>query len=372
MNFRENSMAILHYQPYEKLPVVHFGFWIETLQKWYEEGHITEYEATHWGDGNEADQSIGKKLGFDFNWYSTYSPATGLKPAFERKILEYLPDDHVKVVDRAGVVVIEKLNTPSIPSEVDHLLKDRESWEKYYKEKLQYSDDRLNYEWLESLRDVNKRETPLGLFCGSLFGEIRNWLGVEGASYLYADDEDLYAEIIDTVGNLCYQTTKKALESGVTFDFGHFWEDICFKNGPLVIPSVFEELVGPHYRRITQLLNQHGVDIVSLDCDGCIDTLVPIWLENGVNTMFPIEVGVWNGNIAPWREQYGKKIRGVGGMNKVVFSRDYAAVEEEIERLKPLVELGGYIPCPDHRIAPDAKWENVQYYCEKMKETFGK
>ena len=28
--------------------------------------------------------------------------------------------------------------------------------------------------------------------------------------------------------------------------------------------------------------------------------------------------------------------------------------------------LGGYIPCPDHRIPPDAKFENVQYYCDKM------
>ena len=32
----------------------------------------------------------------------------------------------------------------------------------------------------------------------------------------------------------------------------------------------------------------------------------------------------------------------------------------EIERLKPLVDLGGYIPCPDHRIAPDAKFDLVR------------
>ena len=31
-----------------------------------------------------------------------------------------------------------------------------------------------------------------------------------------------------------------------------------------------------------------------------------------------------------------------------------------------LMELGGFIPCPDHRIAPDAIYENVQYYCDKM------
>jgi uroporphyrinogen decarboxylase len=87
--------------------------------------------------------------------------------------------------------------------------------------------------------------------------------------------------------------------------------------------------------------------------------------------MFPIEVGTWNGNIAPWREKYGKELRGVGGMNKTVFARDRAAVDGEIERLKPLVELGGYIPCPDHRIAPDAEWDLVRHYCERMRETFG-
>ncbi len=61
----------------------------------------------------------------------------------------------------------------------------------------------------------------------------------------------------------------------------------------------------------------------------------------------------------------------MGGMDKKVFACDYQAIDEEIQRLRPLVELGGYIPCPDHRIAPDAKWENVQYYCDQMRKIFG-
>jgi uroporphyrinogen decarboxylase len=59
--------------------------------------------------------------------------------------------------------------------------------------------------------------------------------------------------------------------------------------------------------------------------------------------MFPIEVGVWDASIAPWREKYGSGLRGVGGMNKNVLSYDKKAVDEEIERLKPLIALGGYI-----------------------------
>jgi len=211
----------------------------------------------------------------------------------------------------------------------------------------------------------------MGLFLGSLYGNIRNMLGVEELSYLAIDDEDLYVEIIDTIGNLCYKVAEKALSYGVEFEYAHFWEDICFKNGPLVNPSVFDECVGKHYRRLADLVNAHGIDIVSVDCDGCIDLLVPIWLKNGVNTMFPIEVGTWNASVRKWREQYGRELRGVGGMDKRVFAYDRAAVDAEIQRLKSLVELGGYIPCPDHRIAPDAKFELVQYYCDQFRKIIG-
>ncbi len=87
--------------------------------------------------------------------------------------------------------------------------------------------------------------------------------------------------------------------------------------------------------------------------------------------MFPIEVGTWNGSIRPWREKYGRELRGVGGMNKIVFTRDRAAVDAEIERIRPLVDLGGYLPCPDHRISPDAKFDLVRYYCDRMRQCFG-
>lgn len=369
MTNRERALAILNYEKYDRMPAVHFGYWEETLAKWYKEGHITKEEAMYWGDGNQYDTSIAEKLGFDFNWFRVFMTRQGmglLNPPFETKVIETTPEGYRKVVNSDGVIILEKRGIVSIPQEIDHLLKDRESFEKYYLPKLQFSPDRVDDSYLYSLKD-KPRENPLGLYCGSLFGRIRDMLGVEGTSYIYADDEDLFDEIINTVGELTYKTVEYILSFGVKFDFAHYWEDICFKNGPLVIPSVFQEKVGPHYKRISDLLNKNGVNIISLDCDGLIDSLIPTWINNGVNTMFPIEVGTWNANIRPWREKYGKEIRGVGGMNKNVFALDYAAVDEEIERLRPLIALGGYIPCPDHRIPPDAKWENVQYYCDKIK-----
>ena len=59
---------------------------------------------------------------------------------------------------------------------------------------------------------------------------------------------------------------------------------------------------------------------------------------------------------------------GVGGMDKVAFRKDEAAVDQEIQRMKRLASLGGFIPCPDHRLMPGSKFELVQYYAEEIKE----
>jgi len=381
MTHRERLLAVLNYQPYDHLPVVHFGFLQETLDKWEAEGHLTHEEACTYGDGNLTDLAICAKLGFDFNYHTLFGPDAGLRPAFESKVVAEFPDGSKHILSGEGLVLLHVPGAGSIQPDVDHLLKGREAWEALYKPKLQFSADRvtqavvrvndqmLSYEdgagdFLRS----GERDYPIGLRCGALFGNIRTWLTLEGSAYLLMDDEPLFDEIIEVNAELQYQCTKAALETGAKFDFAHFWEDIAFKNGPLISPKVFDEKVGPHYRRITELVNSYGLNIVSLDCDGLIDTLIPTWFNNGVNTMFPIEVGTWGANLAPWREQYGNGLLGVGGTDKKVFARDRDAVEAEIQRLKRLVDLGGYLPCPDHRIPNDAEWDNVRYYCDRMHE----
>lgn len=384
MNNRTRVLAILNYAPYDRLPIVHFGYWRELLARWATESHITQEEAANWADGNPIDQAVSRRLGFDFNWGATFNWKTRLFPPLESKVIEERADGSYLFLDEDGGLVIKKRGVVSIPTEVDHVLKSRKEWEEIFKPRLQFdrarvdsarvhtreTSLRLNHGGCNALQSP-EHENPRGLYCGSLLGVIRDWLGLVGMSYLMADDPALFDEIIATVSDLCYQGVAAILKTGARFDYGHFWEDICYRSGPLINPRVFARKIGPHYKRITDLLSQHDIHIVSVDCDGKIDALIPTWIENGVNTMFPIEVGTWHASIKPWREKYGKALRGVGGVNKTIFARDHAAIDAEIERLRPLVELGGYIPCPDHRLPGDARWENVQYYCDKMRRVFG-
>ena len=212
-------------------------------------------------------------------------------------------------------------------------------------------------------------DVPVGLHLGSVLGQIRDMVSVIGMSYLmYDEDEELFADIVDTYAEMQYKCAEAILETGAKFDFAHYWEDICFKNGPLLSPDLFDELCAKHYKKRTELCHKYGIDIISLDCDGVTDQILSTWVENGVNTMFPIEVGVWGDQFAPAREKYGNRVLGVGGMDKTALRIDKDAVDRELERMQKLTALGGFIPCPDHRLMPGSKFELVRYYAEEIKK----
>ena len=53
MNNRENTMAVLTYQDYTRIPVVSFGYWAETVLKWAQEGYISREEARDYIDSGD-------------------------------------------------------------------------------------------------------------------------------------------------------------------------------------------------------------------------------------------------------------------------------------------------------------------------------
>lgn len=369
MTNRERAMNILHYKDADRFPAVHFGYWNELLYEWADQGKIPRSIAENWYDGGPADAELDRLIGWDFNWYRTTGSDNSLSPAFEYKVLETLPDGTRRVQNGDGLIERIKPGIASIPSEDDYLLKDREAFETLYKPKMQYFPRRVNLEYYRHFNETRPKDVPVGLHLGSVLGNIRNMVSVVGMSYLlYDEDEDLFADIVDTYAEMQYQCAKAILETGAKFDFAHYWEDICFKNGPLIAPDRFDELCAKHYKKRNDLCHAYGIDIISLDCDGVTEKLLPTWFENGVNTMFPIEIGVWGDQFEPARKKYGKGMLGVGGMDKTAFRKDKAAVDAELERMRRLSSMGGFLPCPDHRLMPGSSFELVQYYAEEIKK----
>ncbi|MBR2460616.1 MAG: hypothetical protein IKB34_05255 [Clostridia bacterium] len=370
MTNRERAINLLHYKPVDRLPAVHFGYWSELLTEWAEQGKIPKRLAEGGSrDGSTNDAELDRIIGWDFNWNHTVSGRIGLMPGFEKKVLEVLEDGTQRVQSHSGIIERITPGVVSIPSEDDYLLKDRTAFEELYKPKMQFKPERINLEYFKKFNETRPQDIPVGLHLGSVLGDIRSMVSVLGMSYLlYDEDEELFADIVDTYAEMQYKCAEAVLETGAKFDFAHFWEDICFKNGPLLSPDVFAELCAKHYKKRCDLCHRYGIDVISLDCDGVTELLLPTWFENGVNTMFPIEVGVWGDQFEPARKKFGTGMLGVGGMDKTALRKDKAAVDAEIERMRRLANMGGFIPCPDHRLMPGTKFELVQYYAEEIKK----
>lgn len=363
MTERERFLATMRYQDRDRCPISDFSFWEETLVIWQDQG------LPDWVDRSNTARAFGM---------DNYEPTTGvtpdLCPAFPYQILEDRGENEV-VQQADGVRVLKGKFMGSIPQHLGHLLVDRASWNEHYKPRLDPGNpDRFPADWeirAEKWRDPN-RETVLGLYCGSLFGKIRDWMGVENVAYLVYDDPALFEEMVTTVTDCIIGTLERVFATGGIFDCGHFWEDMCFNNGPLLSPTHFKQYLVPQYRRITDLLHKNGVDINWVDSDGKVDALLPHWIDAGINCIFPVEVGTWGSDPVAWRKEYGKDLLMIGGVDKHILARSTAEIDAEIARLTPLVEEGGFIPLPDHRVPPDVSLRNYLYYLDRARHIWGR
>jgi uroporphyrinogen decarboxylase len=108
-----------------------------------------------------------------------------------------------------------------------------------------------------------------------------------------------------------------------------------------------------------------------VDCDGNPHDIVANWLEEGVNIMFPLEqtAGV---DLYAWRREFGKTMRMKGGIAKAPLVQGGSAIDRELERIRPLVEQGGFIPHLDHLVPPDISYKNYREYLDKKRKMLGK
>lgn len=60
-----------------------------------------------------------------------------------------------------------------------------------------------------------------------------------------------------------------------------------------------------------------------------------------------------------------------GGVDKRCLAAGGQAVRDELERLRPVVESGGYSPGCDHGVPPNVTWPNGVDYCRELAKLTG-
>ena len=243
MNDRQRFHATMHYQPRDRAPLCDFGFWDETLVLWREQGLPAHVNASN------ADVFSGMDFGVD-RVTGASGINVGLAPSFEEKVLEDR-GDHEVVQQGDGVRVLRKKFMGSIPQHLGHLLVDRDSWRKHYLPRLDPTQpDRYPADWEERIKiwtDPHRAQV-IALPGGSLYGWIRDWMGVEKVSLTVYDDRAWFEEMVTTVADCVIGVLSRALERGGQFDACFMWEgcaQVCCDFSALISPAMFRRWVMP-------------------------------------------------------------------------------------------------------------------------------
>ena len=125
--------------------------------------------------------------------------------------------------------------------------------------------------------------------------------------------------------------------------------------------------MAPRYKKITELLRSGGVEVICVDCDGKIDELLPLWLDVGINCIFPIEVASGMDPIK-LRKKYGKDLILVGGIDKREIAKGKAEIDIQVAKVKTLIKDGGYFVNGDHHFPEDISYENMVYLINEIND----
>jgi uroporphyrinogen-III decarboxylase len=304
------------------------------------------------------------------NGIKVRSGYTPLCPRFKSRIIEE-DERTVTYFNGSGQTAkVVKGRSYAMPMFIDFPVKDRASWRELKKRLDPDTPERWPSDWDTYVKEMNNRPEPLVLDVGGFFGFLREWVGLENLLFMFYDEPTLIEEMMEQILYLESSIIKKTL-TNIKIQQANFWEDMCYKAGPLISPTMVRRFMLPKYKRITDLLNRYGVDVVFLDSDGNINELIPIWLEGGINFLWPLEVAAGNDAIAI-RKKYGKNLIMGGAIDKRALYKTKDVIRDEVMSKVPFfLETGGYFLSLDHSVPPEVPWENFIYFVNTVREVAG-
>ncbi len=358
------------YQPVDRVPDIEFGYWPQTIRRWLKEGLPLELTA------DEQKQMFLRKLD---DFFGFEAEGHGIRvhwemnPPFAEKIIERRANS-VVMVDADGVLAerfLHDQDESSIPHYLKFPVETPADWAEM--KKRFRLDDPIRVippEEIAKARQAVAEGKAIHVFFVGFYGKLRAWMGTENLSLAFYDEPVMVREMVEHWAELLARQIEQ-LPADLPIDVVGWWEDMAGKNGPLCGPDQFREFLQPGYRRVMTAARRHGCELSWVDSDGNPRAIIPNWLEEGVNIMFPIEIEAGSDPFE-WRRAFGSAVRLRGGIAKQPLVEGGAAIDRELERIRPLFEQGGYIPHLDHLVPPDIPYRHYCEYLEKKRKLIGK
>jgi hypothetical protein len=300
----------------------------------------------------------------------SYSNLPPILPVFEIKVLNEDERHRVETTFGGSVIEVSKEFPQRMPRYLDRPVKDWATWKEYKKRLDPHTPERWPRDWISFVSQRNSQDNPTMLLTEGLFMCVREFMGLENTLYAFHDDPKLIDDMMDQVLYLELEVVRRATQD-LKIEIARISEDIGYKTGSLISPDMVSKHMIPRYKELVDMLHSYGVEIIQMDSDGNVNELIPLWLNIGINFVWPLEVAAEMDSIA-LRKKYGKELILGGNIDKLELLKGKEAIHNEVMAKVPfLLETGGYFPCLDHIVPPDISLENFQYYINLLREIGG-
>ena len=366
MDARERFLAVMDFEPVDRTLMWEFGYWSGAVRRWYTEGlPCCAGVPQSLGDGQT---TIGKDVRdfFGMDSHMQEMPINVyLAPVFEERVLED-HGDWIVILDTRGVVTKQRADRVGIPHFVRGPVANREDWERVKAERLRPTlQGRLPENWTQVREALRQRDYPLVIGGDAgFFGVLRYLMGVEPLLLAYYDQPELIRDMVSYLADFYVALFDQILDL-VDADLAVFSEDMAYKTGPLISPSMVREFMLPCYQKVTSLLRDRGVRHIFLDTDGNCWSLISLFIEGGITGMYPFEANAGM-DVVEVREAF-PRLQMLGGIDKMQLIAGPTPIDAELERkIPPLLEAGGYVPTVDHNVPPDVSWDDFVHYRRRL------
>ncbi len=369
MSDLERFAACMEYEPGQR-PNHELGVWGQTRARWEQESKEGVKDFT-W------DWFVGERdLGMDHREFIAVN--YGFVPPFRDDVIEET-EEYVVARNSNGIITkaLKQGTTYGTRMSMDQYLEfpvvRPEDFPAIKKRLVAAVPERYPVDLAGQITKWSQRDFPLvlGRNCAAngFYWRAREFMGTEALSYAWYDYPALMHEMMEFFADFIIETSRPVLDK-VQVDYFVLNEDMSMKGGPLLGPDTFRTFIFPHLKRLVDFFRSHGTKYIAVDSDGDPTALIPLLLDAGVDTLWPIERA---SNVSPhqWRQQFGKSLRLWGGVDKRILSRGRDAVRQHLREFIPLIEEGGFIPTVDHTVPPEVSWDDFRSYMDMKRALLG-
>lgn len=361
---RELYKKTLLFEPTAQIPMYINLARESTLNNWYRQGLKP---------GMNYEQALSELLGINplaFVHRSYAEVSFALNPTFSTKIISH-QNGHYVIRDGTGALIeiSDRYDASYLSQPKDFVTRrwlhfpvtDRKSWEEMKQRYDPRDDSRLPKDFSKRCKKIIDRDEVLILSFNGVFWQLREWCGFENLCIMMIEQPEFVEEMARFWESFVSTMLRRVLPLA-SFDGVFISEDMAYKAHAMISPKMVRQFILPAYFSWVPLIRNSGCALIELDSDGCVDELIPLFLEAGINCFSPIEVAA-HCDIVQYRKLYGKQMAFLQGIDKRTIAAGGKAMEKHVSQVvNALSKDGGFIPGCDHGVPNDVTWDRYMEY----------